>query len=242
MNTTIPNDKQTVKAIEYLPVSAYRFHLEPVTTGVWFLSKHKSTPLSASSLTQSISYLLRDLLAAETTKPHFDSHTDWYDQHIIPADEVSSHILHEIAYDRLTGKARVTIGVTRDVTLEGEAVKELIKVLQNVEGKLALLTSRERPINSAIHLSEVAKRIESLYSEGDTAEESAAYLFRVYLCIFAAREYEAPFTPLEHLDENICNENDYRELERVGVIGEMKDPETDERSGWWLQMFAGEDD
>lgn len=222
----------------------YGLYLEPVAPGLWFIKRHKTQPDNGQALNFNALTLYRDLLEAQAltaASASTDNIREFYEQHKTAAKDVCGHLLHHITYNKETGGASVVLGVTKDMTLEAEGVKELLRYLHQVTNDLEAQRSSERPRNIALHLLEVAEHLEVLHPVDTETEGQAAYLFGVYLHIFANREYLTDCTPLEHLDKALCTESDYQELESAGVIGEMLLVDTGEPSSWLLTMFAGVD-
>lgn len=222
----------------------YGLDLEPVAPGIWFIKRHKTEPNNGQPLHSNALTLYRDLLEAETltaTGASTDNIREFYDQHKTAAKDVCAHLLHHITYDKNTGGASVVLGVTMDMTIDAEGVKELLRYLHQVTDELNTQRSSERPRNIALHLLKAAERLEAWAPDGTTAEGQAAYLFGLYLNVFASRQYMDDYTPIENLDKALFNESDYQELASAGVISEMQFVETEERSGWLLTMFAGAD-
>lgn len=168
--------------------------------------------------------------------------SDYYEQHTLAPDQVSGNTAYTLTHHQDTNTASATYTVHKPMYLTGAAVSEYLKTLHQVLDDMGQLVDRNRPVNVARHLLEVARAVEA-YAEardGAIAGDAASYLFAQYLVIFLAREYEEDYTPVEYLADSLITEGDYKALEDAGLICPMLDTKTGNLVSYLLVLFAGE--
>lgn len=131
----------------------------------------------------------------------------------------------ETEYETLEHLGLITI----DTDDNGKVEQYVLNWFESEGDYLGTIIAPENPADIIAHLLKVAEHI--LRSTDDT--ESTADMFQQYLEVFAARECQSDFTPLENLNYP----GSYRELEDIGLLTELVD-NSGAASAYLLTMLA----
>lgn len=212
------------------PEAPSTFEHELHTDGAVFTPAQTTQPLTTSLLSTHALDIHRT-----TLNPAPANSSDFYDQHTTTPDKVRGNFTYQLHHNPATNQATATITAAAPAYLTGEAVTEYLRLLHQIIGSMEQLENPNRPVNIAAHLTRAATQLENHYPNPDTAAD----LFEHYLELFAAREYQSDYAPVEYLEESSCTEADYTALADAGLIAPMLG-DNGELSAYYLRLFSSE--